>query len=255
MISVKPQRNSLFYTSYAVVVFILLCFIFVPLLVILAQKKRWHHFALRMHQVWARCFFSLIFIRWEIIGKEKIQPNQQYIFCSNHFSYLDIPAFLLLYGAKFIGKSSIGKIPLFGHFYKKIHVLVNRESARSRAESLHRTKKALDDGFCMTFFPEGGIKVTVDQIPNMMPFKDGAFRLAVENQVPIIPITMPYNYRILPDQSPFRFHKHVCTVIVHDPISPQSTDENEIARLREQVFHIIQEELLVHHPDKVRSVG
>lgn len=255
MISVKTQRNTLLYTCYAVIVFALLCFLFVPPLLVLAQKKSWHALALRLHEAWGRSFFLLIFIRWEIIGKEKLLPGRQYIFCSNHFSYLDIPAFFLLYHAKFIGKSSISKIPLFGYFYKKIHILVDRASAKSRAESLLLTKKALDEGFNMTFFPEGGIKVTTQDIPYMCPFKDGAFRLAVEKGLPVIPLTMPYNYRIMPDPPPLRFHRHPCKIIVHDPVFPQGHGEAEILRLREQVFEVIQSELLAHHPDNVRSVG
>lgn len=216
---------------------------------LLAQRKKWHASALYIHQLWARSFFFLIFIQYEISGTEKLRKNQQYVFCSNHFSFLDIPAFFLIHRAKFIGKSSISRIPLFGYFYKKIHILVDRSSAKSRGESLLMTKRAIDEGFNMTFFPEGGIFITPEEIPYMRPFKDGAFNLAVEKKVPLVPITMHYNYRILPDVKPMRFHRHVCKLTVHDPLFPVGESEDEMKQLKNRVFEIIQQELLAHGPE------
>ncbi len=202
--------------------------------------------------IWAKMFFTLV-MPVEVIGKEKLKHHEQYIFCSNHFSFFDIPAFYLIHPAKIIGKSSLAKIPLFGTFFRLIHIPVNRESARSRALSLQRTKDVVDEGFNVLFFPEGGIRVGGDDLPYMAPFKDGAFRIAVEKNIPIVPITMPYNFLILPDESPVRFHPHKCTLIIHDPIYPDQANEKEINVLKEKTFKVIQEELLRRHPEKVRN--
>ncbi|MEQ8470567.1 MAG: lysophospholipid acyltransferase family protein [Marinoscillum sp.] len=244
----------LLYTGYAIFIFALTCIIVIPTLILLGQSKSWHYTALILHTYWAKIFFKIA-LKVEVIGKEKLAPGQQYIFCVNHFSYLDIAAFYLLYPSKFIGKSSLTKIPLFGYFFKKIHIPVNRSSARSRAESLQKTKMALDEGFNVTFFPEGGIVVKEENLPYMTPFKDGAFRISAEKGIPIVPVTMPYNFVILPDKSPLRFHYHKCSVIVHDPIFPKSQDDKEANRMKNEAFRTIQAELLRHHPDKVRAVN
>ena len=205
-----------------------------------------------MHLIWAKLFFTLV-MPVEVIGKEKLKSNEQYIFCSNHFSFFDIPAFYLIHPAKIIGKSSLTKIPLFGTFFRLIHIPVNRSSAKSRAQSLQKTKEAIDEGFNVLFFPEGGILVGGDDLPYMAPFKDGAFRIAVEKNIPIVPITMPYNFLILPDESPVRFQYHKCKLIIHDPIYPDRVNEKEINQLKEKTFKVIHEELLRHHPEKVRT--
>lgn len=240
------------YTSYAVFIFLIISAVIVPSLAIMATNKKWHQAALNLHLVWAKVFFTIV-MPVEVIGKEKLKKHEQYIFCANHFSFLDIAAFYLVYPAKFIGKSSLSRIPVFGYFFRKIHIPVTRENAKSRGMSLQKTKEAIDEGFSISFYPEGGIVVGGDQLPYMNPFKDGAFKVAVDKNVPIVPITMPYNFLILPDEKPLRFHPHKCKVIIHDPIYPDAKNENEIKRLKEQTYQTIQEELLRQHPEKVRN--
>ncbi len=125
---------------------------------------------------------------------------------------------------------------------------------RSRGESLRKSKEALDDRFNVAFFPEGGVMVREENIPQMVPFKDGAFILSVEKNIPIIPVTMPFNYRIVPDKSPLRLHPHYCKIIIHEPVFPRGNSEKEIERLKNEVFNIIQKELNNHHPDNVNVV-
>ncbi len=221
---------------------------------LLAVNTKWHMSALKLHKVWAILFFSMV-MPVEVVGREKLKATGSYIFCANHFSYMDIPAFCLIQPAKFIGKSSLTRIPLFGYFFKKIHIPVTRESARSRGLSLRQTKDTIDDGFSVTFFPEGGIISNQSELPYMQPFKDGAFHVAIEKNRPIVPVTMPYNFMILPDESPVRLRFHTCKLIIHDPIYPDGSGEEQLSLLKKQVFNIIQNELLKHHPDKIKTVG
>ncbi len=243
------------YTIFVVFVYLLTCVIVLPTLVIMSQNKKMYPAALRFHEWWARIYFRLIFFDVEVVGKEKLERDSQYIFCCNHFSFLDIPAFYLFFNPKFIGKSSLKKIPLFGYFFKKIHIPVDRSSAKSRAESIQKSQTAIEEGFSLAFFPEGGILVKEEDLPYMRPFKDGAFRLGVENKVPIVPVTMPNNFLILPDKSPIRFHRYQLKIIIHDPIDPSKYDPKDITELKSEVFETIQKELLNHHPDKVKPLG
>lgn len=243
------------YTWYAIAVFLISCIVIVPTLALLSTHSRWHRAGLQLHRWWAIGVFWLWRMPVEISGKEHLQAAPQKIYCSNHFSYLDIPTFFLTTKGKLIGKSSLTGIPLFGYFFRKMHIPVNRSSVRSRAQSMKRSQQAIEEGFDVAFFPEGGIRVTPEELPYMCSFKDGAFRLAVENQLPIVPITKVSNFQILPDVPTIRFARKPCKIVIHKPIYPEGTGEAAIKLLKEQVFNTIQNELLRHHPDKVKTVG
>ncbi|MCA6078039.1 lysophospholipid acyltransferase family protein [Fulvivirga sedimenti] len=169
------------------------------------------------------------------------EKDKVYIFCPNHFSYLDIPAMgLNPVNAIFVGKNDMEKIPLFGYMYRKLHITVNRESVKSRYETLLRAGKAVEDGKSLTIFPEGGI--ITRHPPVMARFKDGAFRTAIEKQIEIVPVTIPYNWIILPD-STFLPKRHSMKVIFHEPISTLGMTLSETGSLREKTFRIIDAEL------------
>lgn len=204
-----------------------------------------HPLALKINYWWAWGFFRLSFLPVREHWQFKLKKGQQYILCANHFSYLDIPAMgLVPLNFKFVGKSQIGKIPLFGFMYNRIHITVNRSSYRSRANSLLKARNELKLGYSMGFFPEGGIRSK--EFPKMIDFKDGAFRLAAENNVPIIPITYASNYNILPDDQFMSIRRMPCHIIYHAPIYPGGTSEEHIKQLRDEVFRVIQTELDQH---------
>jgi 1-acyl-sn-glycerol-3-phosphate acyltransferase len=147
--------------------------------------------------------------------------------------------------SKFIGKNSIASVPLFGYMFRKIHITVERSSMKSRAGIIYRAREAVDAGYNLTFFPEGGVRTTSP--PQMTSFSDGAFRLAIEKNLPIVPITFHNNYKILPDDERFVLHPGKMKIVVHEPVSPKINDEAEISALRKEVFEIIQAELNSAH--------
>lgn len=220
-----------------------LCFLlFILPLIICAPFGRLHKIALLINYLWGWLFFKLSLLRIKITWEFKPEKNQQYILCANHFSYLDIPALgLFPRPFKFVGKSQISKIPLFGFMYNKIHVTVDRSSYRSRAKSLTRAREELGKGFNMGFFPEGGIRLK--EYPKMTGFQDGAFRLAVESNTPIIPITFFDNYHILPDDDLLNMKWGTCRIIYHEPIFPAGSDDKHMRQLKEDVFRVIQSTL------------
>ncbi len=106
---------------------------------------------------------------------------------ANHTSMLDI--MLMLVVSKnpfvFVGKKELVKIPLFGFFYKRVCILVDRESIKSRTGVYRRAQRRLDHGLSICIFPEGGVpdeRVVLDQ------FKDGAFKMAIAHKIPVVPI-------------------------------------------------------------------
>ena len=117
---------------------------------------------------------------------QEIEPNKSYMFCPNHGSLMD--GFVLVASSKnpivFVGKKELEKIPIFGFFYKRVVIMVDRSSAESRKKVYEKAKKRLKNGTSIGIFPEGLVP-TEDVI--LAPFKNGAFSLAIEHQIPIIP--------------------------------------------------------------------
>ncbi|MEQ9468638.1 MAG: lysophospholipid acyltransferase family protein [Ekhidna sp.] len=234
------RRLYSFWAVFSIVFFFLI--LIIPL-ILMVPIKPLHKLALRINCLWAWCFLKMAFIpvkrKWEF----KLEKKQQYILCANHFSYLDIPILgLFPRPFKFVGKSSLARIPIFGYMYRSLHITVNRSSYRSRAQSLMKAREAIGHGYNLALFPEGGIRL--EHYPNMMDFKDGAFKLAVENNVPIVPVTLPDNYYIQSDDDLLNIRRRTCRIIYHKPIWPNLESEEPVKQLREEVFRVIQTELL-----------
>jgi 1-acyl-sn-glycerol-3-phosphate acyltransferase len=130
---------------------------------------------------------------------------------------------------------------LFGYMYRKLHITVDRSRLKSRGNTLLQSLKAIDDGKSLIIFPEGGI--VTRKPPQMAPFKDGAFRTAIEKQIPIVPVSIPHNWIILPDQSPLRLHGGTIRVIFHQPIETTGYGLDQIKQLKKQVYDAIDSEL------------
>jgi 1-acyl-sn-glycerol-3-phosphate acyltransferase len=133
---------------------------------------------------------------YSIEREETPEKNQSYMFIANHTSMTDI--MLMLVAVKnpfvFVGKQELAKIPLFGFFYKRTCILVDRNSPKSRQGVFLRAQKRLKSGLSICIFPEGGVPeehIVVDD------FKDGAFRLAINHQIPIVPLTFADNKKRL----------------------------------------------------------
>lgn len=230
------------HTLYALTVFGILFLIFFLLLLIPIVFKSQFRLIGIFNRWWAHALFTLAFIPYRVTRHAKLDPEKQYIFCPNHFSYLDIPAMgLTPVNAIFVGKNDMENIPLFGFMYRKLHITVDRGKLKSRMKTILRSLEALDAGKSLIIFPEGG--VLTGRPPEMVPFKDGAFRAAIEKQIPIVPVTIPFNWIILPDTSPLRLHRGRIEVTFHEPISPAGYTLDQLDELKENVFRVIDTEL------------
>lgn len=215
-----------------------------PIYLILCQKEKWHIHAYKLNRLWAKIFFFLGGIPVEVEYRGKLDKNQQYIFCPNHSSFLDIPTIELnRHPFAFVGKSSIEKVPVFGYMYRKLHITVDRNNLKSRYESVLKSREAIDMGKSLVFFPEGGILTTSP--PKMTRFKDGPFRVAIEKTIPLVPVTIPYNWIILPDNGKFllnKKHKKV-KIIFHEPIVTNGLTIDNLEYLKKKTFDTIDSEL------------
>jgi 1-acyl-sn-glycerol-3-phosphate acyltransferase len=144
----------------------------------------------------------------------------------------------------FIGKSSLRKIPLFGYMFRKLHIQVERESRLKSHRSFLQALSELEKGRSIVVFPEGGI--LTKQPPQMSPFKDGPFRMAIEKQVPVVPLTFPYNWKVLPDDGSLLFTRHPVKAIVHPPIPTTGLSLADVEQLKRQTYQVIEQELKKH---------
>jgi len=167
--------------------------LFLPLLLISIVKEEWYPFYFKLARGWA--IFILFWMGLKPIIKREVlyKKGESYMFVANHTSMIDI--MLMLYVSKspfvFVGKKELGKIPLFGFFYKRSCILVDRKNAKSRLAVFNSAQQKLNMGYSVCIFPEGGVpddeRIVLDQ------FKDGAFRLAIEHNIPVAPMTFHDN--------------------------------------------------------------
>ena len=232
------------HTIYGLVVFILLFILFFPAFLVPIVWPKHFRWVGILNRWWARALFTLVGIPFRVEYRSKLDSRQRYIFAPNHFSYVDIPTLgLNHHNTIFVGKNDMEDIPLFGFMYRKLHITVDRGKLKSRSNTIQRSLQAVDEGKSLVIFPEGGIITKGD--PVMAKFKDGAFRVAIEKQIPIVPVTIPYNWIILPPEK-FLLHGHRLKVIFHEPINTKGLTSNDLGSLKVQVFKTIEEELQRH---------
>ncbi len=191
-----------------------------------------------------------VLIFYKIHHKSVLDTKQAYVFCPNHTSYLDI---MLIYIASPVyfhtmGKAELLKVPLFRRFFERMNIPVNRKSNKDSHRAFLRASSDIEKGISIALFPEGTIH---HNGPVMGRFKNGPFKLAIENQVPIVPITFLNNWLLLPDDYHNRVgHPGVAHVIVHKPIPTKGMTEADINSLKSMVYDAITQPLQEEFPER-----
>ncbi len=159
-----------------------------PLLIISISREKWYPYFFRLARIWSKFILIGMGFGYKIVREEMPDPKKSYMFVANHTSMADI--MLMLITVKnpfvFVGKQELAKIPLFGFFYKRTCILVDRNSIKSRQAVFLRAQRRLKQGLSICIFPEGGVP---EEDTLLDSFKDGAFRLAINHQIPVVPIT------------------------------------------------------------------
>jgi len=216
-----------------------------PFLVVLTSDEKFYSIFWKLIRAWAKI---LIFGMGFYIDKkilEEIDREKSYMFCANHASMLD--PFILISMSKnpivFVGKKELEKIPIFGFFYKKVVIMVDRSNPKSRKRVFEMAKKRLQNGTSMGIFPEG--MVPTEEII-LSPFKNGAFSLAIEFQIPIVPATY-FDCKRLFSWDLFKGRPGKLRVKQHQLIETKNLNPEVVENLKQQTFDIIYKDLINDH--------
>lgn len=221
--------------------FVLIFLLFYPLFLVYLSQPKWYPKAHALRRLWGKIimFFSGLFPK--TYYEEKLDAKKTYIFTPNHFSYLDIVSVnvQMPFYFNFMAKSELASIPLFRIFFRTIDIPVARNSVSGAKQAYLLATERLRNNTSLLNFPEGGIG---DQVPQMKPFKLGAFKMAIENKIPIVPITIADNWKRLPSGGldsggqPGRMR-----MFVHRAIDTSNLKEGDEQELASMVYRIIEE--------------
>lgn len=226
-----------FYTLFVVTILIML-----PFLLLLTSDQKYYPTFWKMIRGWSKVLiFGMGFYLDKNID-QKIDRNKSYMFCANHASMLD--PFILIVMSKnpivFVGKKELVKIPIFGFFYKKIVIMVDRSSPKSRKRVYKMAKQRLQNGTSLGIFPEGLVP-SEDVI--LSPFKNGAFSLALEYQIPIVPSTY-YDCKRLFSWNFFKGSPGKFRIRQHNFIETKGLGIEDLEKIKEKTFNLIYNDLI-----------
>ena len=188
-------------------------------------------------KIWSQLTCLILLIPVKIKGKEKINKKTSYVFVPNHQGAFDI---FLIYGFlgrnfKWMMKKSLRKIPFVGKACESAgHIFVDRSSPRAIVETMKQAQSSLTDGVSLVVFPEGKRTFT----GKMNEFKRGAFLLADDLQLSVVPITITGSFEILPRTEKW-IHWHPMTMTIHDPIPPHGKGAENVKETMEKAYEAV----------------
>ncbi len=230
-----------FYIFWVALSFILTMFVSFTLLMpgfLLPSKvaNRYSNFILRW---WAVVWGALVLIPFRSRNRNKAHAKETMVIVTNHNSYLDTIACYatIQHLFKTLAKKELTKIPIMGQIFLTSGIMVDRSSAESRNASYLRMVKAIKSGTSIMIFPEGTQNRTKEP---MKFFYDGAFRLAIECQVPIMPVVTLNSRWIMPQAKVNKIRPGTIRQIHLSPIQTTGMTEDDIESLKEKVYQQIE---------------
>lgn len=227
-----------FYLAFAYLTFVAGLLIIFPgvLLALLIGQPTAGNMVIRLSRAWSDGWLFLIGVRPTIMTESPVDPNKHYVFVANHISYIDIP--LIFQGIRknsfrVLGKIEMSKIPVFGLLYRLAVVLIDRTSAKSRAESISKLQEVLNQNISIFIFPEGTFNESKKPLKN---FYDGAFRIAIETQTPIKPIVFLDAVNRMHHKSIFSITPGPSRAVQLPEIPVNGYTQDDIATLKKATF-------------------
>lgn len=227
--------------AYLIFVIVFFFILFYPFYYLAASRPKWYGLLNKLRKLNSLCcsLFCCIFFR--LTYENSLQKGETYIYCANHSSNLDIMIFCLLAKGEFhfMGKEELLKNPVLKLFFNTIDIPVNRNNRISAFRAFKKAANNLEEGRSLIIFPEGGINGE-GYPPQLLPFKNGPFRLAIDKKISVVPVTMCNVWKKMWDDG----HKYgsspgICDIYIHNPISTKELTLDDTDLLKEQVFNLI----------------
>lgn len=228
------------YVIYALLMFVVLMLIVMPFVVVgsFFGKIKGGNIIFKICGIWGDLWFFFIGIRHRNLFEVPHDKKKHYIFVANHISYLDAPIIVktMRQPIRVLGKIEMSKIPLFGFIYRNAIVTVDRSNAENRARSVRILKSVVNKGISIFLFPEGTFNLTKEPLRD---FFDGAFRIAIESQIPIKPVLFLDGYDRMHYKSLFSLNPGRSRSVFLDEISVEGLTLNDVEMLKQKVFDIM----------------
>lgn len=214
-----------------------------PMLLIVTSSEKLYPVFFKLAKAWAKTILFVMGFKISLKQEEKFDPTKSYMLCPNHTSMIDIMVMLAVakYPFVFVGKVELTKIPIFGFFYKRTCIIVDRNNTKSRKAVFDEARRRLSNGLDVCIFPEG--LVPDDESVVLSEFKKGAFRLAIEYQIPIVPMTF-YDCKKRFSYTFFSGGPGKLRVKIHSFIPTSGLTLNNCEDLKDKTFNLIYNDLI-----------
>jgi 1-acyl-sn-glycerol-3-phosphate acyltransferase len=189
-------------------------------------------------KIWSRVWGFLIGLRFRRYGWKPEYGAKPIVMVTNHNSYLDTVVSYVSVKAAFrtLAKRELLKLPIMGFIFKTSGIMVDRSSPESRKQSYERMVEAIKLGESLMIYPEGTQNRTQEP---MQPFYDGAFKLAIATQVPVLPIITINTRRIMPQAKIGKMWPGIISQHFMEPISTVGMTEADVPGLVERVRNLM----------------
>ncbi len=234
------RKVHIYFYVLSVVIFYFLMW---PLLYYYYRKNNYKGITFLRHY-WAMVSAAFAGLFYRFTYEVPIDWGRTYIICPNHTSNLDVSGMCVMVKGtcSFIGKEELASGLVTRLFFRSIDITVNRDSKISAYRAFKKAAERLQQQITMVIFPEG--LIGDDYPPVLHPFKNGPFRLAIEHQVPVIPVTSLGVWKHLWDDGTKHGSKPgICHFYVHKPIETTGLTVDDADALRDKVYTIIQQKL------------
>lgn len=237
---------SKLYVAWVLFVFTFFMILYLPgILLPFLVGEKYGTISYQFLKLWSWTFSKLNFIPYEIKGKENIHPGKAYIYISNHTSYLDIPGVCLTVPTQIrpLAKKELKKIPIFGWIVENAAIIVDRSSNESRRKSMDHLKDVLKRGISILIFPEGTQNRSSE---HLQPFYDGAFRIAIETQQPVLPMVILGAGKLMPPKE-FVIRPGKINIQILTEIPTKGMKLADLPALKEKVIELMTREIQANH--------
>ena len=213
-----------------------------PILIVVISYDRFYKSFFKIAAFWGKTILFVMGFKPVVETEEEINPNKNYLFIANHASLIDVMLMLAVMKnpAVFVGKREVKNIPIFGYVARKTSILVDRGNAESRKEVYISAQEKLNKGLSIAIFPEG---LVPHEDVILSEFKNGAFRLAIEHQIPIVPMTF-YDVKKRFSWTFFSGCPGKLRVKIHTFMQTEGLTIDDLEMLKEKAYNIIYNELI-----------